>query len=135
MIGLAGRQGESGDSGDLLYPPNTIGYRGVIGDKGFPGYEGPIGLVGPEGAPGFDGLVGIKGEKVGLTFTTEWQPNILDKSCTLYMITLVFASFFFCCHDSDLGKRWRSWIPWTRRTSWARWTSWFKWTGCNATRS
>lgn len=63
-LGLAGRQGEYGDKGELIYPPNIKGYKGGVGDKGFPGYEGPIGPMGPAGPPGLDGFIGIKGEKV-----------------------------------------------------------------------
>ena len=76
-LGLAGRQGETGDFGELIFPPNIKGYQGSVGDKGFPGYEGPIGPVGPAGPPGLDGFIGIKGEKVricnGLFVDTQFQ--------------------------------------------------------------
>ena len=39
-----------------------------MGEKGFPGYEGPIGLIGEQGPPGLDGFIGIKGEKVILVW-------------------------------------------------------------------
>lgn len=72
-LGLAGRQGEQGDKGELVYPPDIKGYRGSVGDKGFPGYEGPIGPVGPSGPPGLDGLIGIKGEKVRVNLENAYR--------------------------------------------------------------
>ena len=63
-IGLAGRQGERGDFGELIYPRDNKGSRGMVGDKGFPGFEGPPGSLGPIGLPGLDGPVGAKGERV-----------------------------------------------------------------------
>ena len=69
--GLAGRQGEWGDRGELIYPADIKGYRGNVGDKGFPGYEGPIGPIGPAGPSGLDGLIGIKGEKVRISILTS----------------------------------------------------------------
>lgn len=74
---MAGQQGEPGNSGDLLYPPNIKGYHGITGDKGYPGYEGPAGNIGLEGPPGFNGLVGIKGEKVCSILTYKLLSQII----------------------------------------------------------